>query len=210
LIIRAISGAFSPLVKLLGATTRFEVEGWENWQEASKRGAPIFTFWHNRILLMLYFWRNRQIAVMTSKSFDGEYIARVLQRFGCGAVRGSSSRGGVGALVEMVRLARAGIQTGFAVDGPRGPRYKVKMGPIILAKKSGSPVLPMTVELKRYWQAKTWDGLQIPLPFSHATVKIGKPIWVSEDVSDSRMDELLAELQSSLDQLNGEESGIAR
>ena len=94
---------------------------------------------------------------MTSRSFDGEYIARFIQRFGYGAVRGSSTRGGVGAIVEMARLMRAGCTTAFTIDGPKGPRYVAKMGAVLLAKKSGHPIMPVTMALRSYWKIPSWD-----------------------------------------------------
>jgi lysophospholipid acyltransferase (LPLAT)-like uncharacterized protein len=94
-LIRAADLAFYVLIRLIGRTTRFRVEGWEHWETATRdNGIPIYTFWHNRVFLATYFWRRRRIVVMTSQSFDGEYIARFIQRFGYGAARGSSTRGG--------------------------------------------------------------------------------------------------------------------
>ena len=115
---------------------------------------------------------------MTSQSFDGEYIARFIQRFGYGAVRGSSTRGGVGAIVEMARLMRAGCTTAFTIDGPKGPRYVAKMGAVLLAKKSGHPILPVTMALERYWTTPSWDLFQIPKPFTRARVYVAPPIYV--------------------------------
>ena len=105
LLIRAADLAFYFLISLIGRTARFEVTGWENHRQVEVDGGlPIYVFWHDRIFLTTYWWRKRRIVVMTSRSFDGEYIARFIQRFGYGAVRGSSTRGGVGAVVEMARL----------------------------------------------------------------------------------------------------------
>ncbi|PYS33539.1 MAG: hypothetical protein DMF75_09140 [Acidobacteria bacterium] len=118
LLIRAADLVFFLLIKLIGRTIKFEIEGWDNWEAASCDGKiPIYTFWHNRVFLATYFWRCRRIVVMTSRSFDGEYIARFIQRFGYGAARGSSTRGATGAVVEMVRLMRAGCPTAFTEDG---------------------------------------------------------------------------------------------
>src|SRR6187397_817707 len=140
-LIRAADLSFYLLIKTIGRTIRWRVEGWENWEAANANGQlPIYTFWHNQIFLSTYFFRNRGIVVMTSRSFDGEYIARFIQRFGYGAARGSSTRGAVGALVEMARLMRAGCTTAFTIDGPKGPRYVAKMGAVMLAKKSGQPI----------------------------------------------------------------------
>ena len=92
-LIRAADLAFFLLIKVIGRTIRWQVEGWENWEAATRDGqVPIYTFWHNRVFLATYFWQKRRIVVMTSQSFDGEYIARFIQRFGYGAARGSSTR----------------------------------------------------------------------------------------------------------------------
>jgi lysophospholipid acyltransferase (LPLAT)-like uncharacterized protein len=184
-------------------STRFEVQGIENLLAIETAGnLPIYSFWHDRIFLGTYFFRNRGIVVMTSQSFDGEYIARFIQRFGYGAIRGSSSKGGTRALVEMVKSMRSGHAMAFTVDGPRGPRYQAKRGPLILAKKSGNPVLPFVIEPKRYWSLNNWDKMQIPKPLGKAFVIIGKPIYVDSDADDAAIDAKLAELQLSLDDLN--------
>ncbi|MEP6913879.1 MAG: DUF374 domain-containing protein, partial [bacterium] len=118
-LIRAADLGFFLLISVIGRTIRWRVDGWENWERAARDGqVPIYTFWHNRVFLATYFWQKRRIVVMTSQSFDGEYIARFIQRFGYGAARGSTTRGGVGAIVEMVRLMRAGLPTAFTIDGP--------------------------------------------------------------------------------------------
>src|SRR5438876_6594685 len=182
LLIRSADFIFFILIKLIGGTVRFEVEGWDNWEAASRDGKiPIYTFWHNRVFLATYFWRRRRIVVMTSRSFDGEYIARFIQRFGYGAARGSSTRGGTGALVEMVRLMRAGCPTAFTIDGPKGPRYVAKMGAVLLAKKTGHPILPFTITAAKFWRLKSWDHLQVTWLFTRARVDIAPPIYIHRD-----------------------------
>src|SRR3989449_4698250 len=178
LLIRGADLVFFLLIKLIGRTIKFEIEGWDNWEAASRDGMiPIYTFWHNRVFLATYFWRRRGIVVMTSQSFDGEYIARFIKRFGYGAARGSSTRGATGAIVEMVRLMRAGCPTAFTIDGPKGPRYVAKMGAVLLAKKTGNPILPFTITARKSWEAKkSWDGFQTPKPFTRARVFIARPI----------------------------------
>lgn len=203
LLIRAADLAFFCLIKLIGRTIRWKVEGWENWEAATRDGqVPIYTFWHNRVFLATYFWRKRGIVVMTSQSFDGEYIARFIQRFGYGAARGSSTRGAVGAIIEMTRLMRAGCPTAFTIDGPRGPRYVAKMGAVLLAKKTGQPILPFTITA-RHWEAKkSWDGFQVPFPFARARVRIAPPIYVSAETDDAALEAKRDELQASLDEIN--------
>jgi lysophospholipid acyltransferase (LPLAT)-like uncharacterized protein len=203
LMIRAADLVFYALITLIGKTARFEVTGWENHEKAEANGGlPIYVFWHDRIFLTTYWWRKRRIVVMTSRSFDGEYIARFIQRFGYGAVRGSSTRGAVGAVVEMARLMRAGCTTAFTIDGPKGPRYVAKMGAVLLAKKSGHPILPVTMALDRYWTMPSWDKFQIPKPFTRARVYVAPPIYVPADADDNLLDAKRNELQQALDDLN--------
>lgn len=203
-LIRAADLAFFFLIKVIGSTVRWEVKGWENWEAANKDGhIPIYTIWHNRVFLSTYFWRQRRIVVMTSQSFDGEYIARFIKRFGYGAARGSSTRGAVGALVEMTRLMRAGSPAGFTIDGPKGPRYVAKMGAVLLAKKTGQPILPFTITAERFWEAKkSWDRFQVPFPFSKASLTIAPPIFVPADADESALNAKRDELQAALDDLN--------
>jgi lysophospholipid acyltransferase (LPLAT)-like uncharacterized protein len=202
LLIRVADLAFYLLIKLVGWTTRFEVEGWEYFEAATKGGlVPIHAAWHECIYLGVYFWRQRGIVYMTSRSFDGEYIARFLQRFGFGAVRGSSSRGGARALIEMARLLRQGIQVGLTVDGPRGPRPVAKTGAVMLAKKTGQPILPFQVTAARRWRISSWDWMQLPLPFTRARVEIATPIYIPADADDEAVAAKLNELQASLEQI---------
>jgi lysophospholipid acyltransferase (LPLAT)-like uncharacterized protein len=202
--IRAADLVFFMLIKMIGRTVKFKVEGWENWEAASRDGRlPIYTFWHNRVFLSTYFWRQRRIVVMTSRSFDGEYIARFIQRFGYGAARGSSTRGATGAVVEMVRLMRAGCPAAFTIDGPKGPRYVAKMGSVLVAKKTGNPILPFTITAERFWQAKkSWDGFQVPKPYTRARVIIAPPIYVPNDADDLMLQSKRHELQNALDSIN--------
>ncbi|MGH9967216.1 MAG: lysophospholipid acyltransferase family protein [Pyrinomonadaceae bacterium] len=202
LLIRLADLCFFVLIKLIGRTVRLETEGWENWEAATRdERIPIYTFWHNRVFLATYFWQRRRIVVMTSQSFDGEYIARFIQRFGYGAARGSSTRGGVGAIVEMARLMRASCPTAFTIDGPKGPKYVAKMGAVLLAKKTGQPILPFTITPRRYWRAKSWDEFQVPWPFTRARVDIAPAIYVSADADEPELSAKREELQQALDEI---------
>jgi lysophospholipid acyltransferase (LPLAT)-like uncharacterized protein len=201
LAIRVAAYAFYILIKLIGYTLRYEVDGEDPRPRIREAGkTPIFAIWHNRIFASIYFMRGDGIVVLTSKSFDGEYIARFLTKFGFGSVRGSSSRGGVRGMVEMIRLIRAGLPMAFTVDGPRGPRYEAKSGPIVLAKKTGNPILSFVVECERFWQVKSWDQLQIPKPFSRARVFYAAPVSVPEDANDDLIGEKRSELQAKLNE----------
>ncbi len=199
--IHAADLTFYLLIKFIGKTIRYETEGWENFQKIESAGKiPIYAFWHNRIFAGTYFFRNRGIVVITSQSFDGEYIARFIQRFGYGAVRGSSTRGGVGALVEMIRLMKRGLPMAFSVDGPRGPKYVAKTGAVLLAKKTGNPLMPFVVETERFWTINNWDNLQIPKPFTRAKIFISEPIYVAADTSEAEIENKRIDLQRKLDE----------
>jgi len=206
--IRAADAAFYTLIKLVGGTIRFETEKIENLESvAAARHIPIYATWHDRIFLGTYFLQKRGIVFLASQSYDGEYIARFLQRFGFGVIRGSSTRGGAKGLVAMIRAMKRGISMGFTVDGPKGPRYLAKSGAILLAKKTGNPILPFIVETAKFTTINSWDKLQIPIPFTNARVFFGDPIYVSSEINNSELNEKLADLQRSLEELvkRGEE-----
>jgi lysophospholipid acyltransferase (LPLAT)-like uncharacterized protein len=202
LLIRIADLAFYFLIRSLGATAKFDVEGWENHEAVTESGKlPIYVFWHERIMMTTYWWRNRKIVVLTSQSRDGEYIARFIQRFGYGAVRGSSTRGAVGAVLQLAKLMRAGCTTCFVLDGPRGPRRIAKAGPALLAKRSGHPILPVTMALHKHWTLPTWDHFQVPKPFTRAKVFVAPPIYVAAEADDAELERKRCEVQCVLDDL---------
>lgn len=201
-VIRFASIGLYALISLIGRTVRFETKGSEHAEAIASSGKlPIYAVWHDRIFLGTYFFRKLGIVFLASQSTDGEYIARFLHRFGYGVIRGSSSRGGARGLVEMIREMKNGLAMGFTVDGPRGPRHQAKSGPIILAKKTGNPILPFVIEPKQYRTTNSWDKMQIPIPFSEAVTIFGEPIYVDKNADDDDVDRKLAELQRSLDDL---------
>ncbi|MCC6743609.1 MAG: lysophospholipid acyltransferase family protein [Acidobacteria bacterium] len=200
--IRAMTFGYWALISVLGPTLRWTMHGREHLESIYESGKlPIYCFWHNRILATTWFWRDRGIVVMTSRSFDGESIARCIQRFGYGASRGSSTRGAVGALIGLNRALAAGYEVSFTVDGPKGPMYEVKPGPAAAARRSGNPILPVSLALSRRWEIGSWDRFQIPKPFSRAVVSVAAPIYVDRDADDEGLERARAELQSSLEQL---------
>ena len=191
-----------PLIALLGQTCRWRVDGYAHYEAVRATGCePIFAFWHSRILSATYFWRRRGIVVMTSENFDGEWIAKIILRFGYGTARGSTSHGGRRALVQLRRDVRAGRPAAFTVDGPRGPAGTVQPGAIWLASLTGSPILPFHIEADRYWSAHSWDRTQIPKPFSQIAVAIGRPMKVLGRAEESAVEAGRVQLQQRLNQL---------
>jgi hypothetical protein len=138
---------------------------------------------------------------MTSQSRDGEFIARVIQRFGFVPVRGSSSRGGQRALLEMDELLAEGHAVAFTIDGPRGPRYVAKKGPVLLARMTGAPITAFYVAVERSWVLNTWDKLVIPKPFSRIYVRFARKIFVPPDADDAALERYHAEMQAALDRI---------
>jgi lysophospholipid acyltransferase (LPLAT)-like uncharacterized protein len=189
-------------ISLIGRTLRWHSEGEGYLEDIYKSGhRAIFTFWHGRIFPATYYFRNRGIVVMTSMNLDGEAIAQCIQRLGYGVARGSSSRGGFRALTQLARDIRQGKDAGFTVDGPRGPRYVAKLGPILLGFKTGAAVFCFHVSLKHKIELKSWDGFQIPLPFTKAVLLMAPGIWVPSDATEVHLRDLHEQMQRTLDDL---------
>jgi lysophospholipid acyltransferase (LPLAT)-like uncharacterized protein len=175
----AISAVGTPVIEALGGTYTWRERGASHLARLAQLGRPpIFAFWHGRILAATLYFRDRGIIVITSENFDGEWIARIIRRFGYGTARGSSSRGGVRALVQLRRDLAAGHPAAFTVDGPRGPARVAQAGAIWLAGASGCPIVPFHIEAAKYWTAKSWDRHQVPKPGSEIAIAIGDPFDV--------------------------------
>ena len=197
---RVIAAAASPLIGGLCRTVTWIVEGDHFYDEAIRSGAPpIMAFWHGRILSGTWVFRNRGIVVMASANFDGQWIARIIERFGFRVVRGSSSRGGARALLEMKREIERGHPVAFTLDGPRGPARVAQPGALWLAGATGSPILPFHAEATRYWNANSWDRTQVPKPFSTVALAIGEPLRVP-DTTEEQIERATATLEGGLKQ----------
>ena len=202
--IRAAGLVLYWLIRAIGATLKFELHGWEHHTESEPL---VYSFWHNRIPIATYFWRQRGIIVMSSQSFDSEYIARFIQRFGYGAAKGSSTRGARAGLIQMIRAVRAGKSAAFTVDGPRGPIYTAKPGAVMLAAKAGAALLPFSISLTGCWRLPSWDGLEIPKPFARAVVVLGERIYVPD--GEGNAEQQRARLQGVLEQLRQQSDRLA-
>ncbi len=190
-------------IRLICPTLRYSI----SWEEpplppdAIYEKPVIYAFWHRAVFSSAWLWRRRGIAVMTSRSFDGEYIARIIERLGFVAVRGSSSRGGSEALRGMKDQLQKGIAVAFTIDGPRGPKYVAKPGPVLLSRSTGLPMAAFYVALSDAWVLKTWDEFMIPKPFSKALVRVGAKMRVPENANEAEIRDWHAQLQQSLERV---------
>ena len=188
-------------IRAIGPTVRFAVSFEEDAPDNLEKPPGIGPFWHRCVFAAAYLWRDSQFRVMTSRSFDGEYIARIIEKLGYVALRGSSSRGGVSALLGAKRDIDCGFTVAFTIDGPRGPRYVAKPGPVLLAKLTGAPIVPFYIALEDPWVLNTWDRLMIPRPFSRALMRVAKNIHVPPDADDEEIGRLHQEMQAALERV---------
>ena len=201
---RLIAFVAYPLLAVLCRTYRWRIEGAGHYQAVLDTGRqPILALWHGRILPGLHYFRNRGIVVITSQNFDGEWIAGILHKYGFGTARGSSSRGGARALVQLRRDLAIGRPAAFTVDGPRGPARVVQPGAVFLAGATGQPILPYHIESDRFWTLKSWDRTQIPKPFATVALVIGAPMAV-EDTQQGTVERRRTDLQAALERLEAE------
>ncbi len=173
-------------------------------------GNVIIAFWHGRILMMPWLYtkldrRSTELPYMLiSQHGDGRIIALAARLLGIRSVAGSSTRGGLKALLQLIKLARDGSDIGFTPDGPRGPRYQVKQGLVLAAAKTGSPIIPCTYSTDKRWQLGSWDGMIIPKPFSRGVCIVGEPITVAEgddyDLARLRVQDALNDLTKRADE----------
>jgi lysophospholipid acyltransferase (LPLAT)-like uncharacterized protein len=189
------------VIRLIGPTLRVCVSREEGAQETVEQRPLIGSFWHACIIPATYLCRNLGVRVMSSNSYDGEYMGRIIRKFGFVAVKGSSSRNAVRALLGLRRALQEGWSVAFSLDGPRGPRYKVKPGPVALGRSSGVPLTVFHTAVDKAWVLNTWDRLIIPKPFSRVLMRFGKLITVPREASDEDLERYQAELQSSLDRV---------
>jgi lysophospholipid acyltransferase (LPLAT)-like uncharacterized protein len=188
-------------VRIIGPTLRITVS-FEDGAPPSMDTRPlVLAFWHSCIFPAIYAWRNLQIRVMSSDSFDGEYTGRIIRKFGFVKVRGSSSKGAVRALLGMRREIEQGATVAFTIDGPRGPRFVAKPGPVVLARATGAPMVAFHIALENPWVLNTWDKSMIPKPFSRGLLRVSRKISVPADSGSAERDQYHAELQAALDRV---------
>jgi lysophospholipid acyltransferase (LPLAT)-like uncharacterized protein len=194
------------LIRVVSATLRYEWRDTTGLLSVDKTQPVIFCIWHNRLSLCLEvsrvylrgLGRPCQLAAMVSASKDGGLLARVLEHYGVQPVRGSTSRRGRQAMLELVTWAERGYDLAITPDGPRGPCYTVQEGVIALAQVTGRPILPVSYDLAWKIQVKSWDRFQIPLPFTRCVMHLTPPIWVPREASEPEREEIRKQVEERL------------
>jgi lysophospholipid acyltransferase (LPLAT)-like uncharacterized protein len=164
------------LIAIVGVTLRFEAIAEEGAVPATPPAKGIFCFWHQCTLLCAWYFRKFRCSIIISQSFDGELIARTLGHLGYHSVRGSSSRGGASGLLALQGVLEKGLPVVFTADGPRGPIYQTKVGPVKLAQMTGEPIGSFYLLPEKAWTMSSWDRFFVPRPFSRVVVSWARPI----------------------------------
>jgi hypothetical protein len=192
----AISWAGFLAIRLIGPTLRTTFTREPGTEDEPRTRPAIYCFWHRCVFACGYLFRNHGIRVLTSRSYDGECIARVIEKLRFRAIRGSSSRGAVSALRELQRELEAGAFVAFTIDGPRGPKYVAKPGPIHLSRATAAPIFCFYVAVERAWILKSWDAFMLPKPFSRVHCYVCSPFVVP---ADAEQDDYLPHMQAELE-----------
>ena len=200
------AGIVHALIRALSATLRFEWRDQSGLFQGEDIPQVIFCIWHNRLALSLVMYReyvqrrqpSRRLAGLVSASRDGGFLAGILERFGVQPVRGSSSRRGPQALLEMTTWAKQGFDLAITPDGPRGPCYTVQEGVTSLAQLTGLPIVPVSYHLNWKVRANSWDRFQIPLPFARCVVNLGEPVHVPREATDTDRALLRQQLEEAM------------
>lgn len=201
LLLPLITAAGWLLVRLLCATVRYENAADPGGPLDANEHPMIWAFWHRCLVVATHRFQKRDIAVLTSRSFDGEIISRIIEKFGYHAVRGSSRRGALGAVLGARRELEGGRAVAFTVDGPLGPLYQAKPGPVVLSRLTGARIIAFHIALKRAWTLGTWDRMIVPKPFSRAVVHFSAPMLVPADADEAQMEAWRRRLQTTLERV---------
>jgi lysophospholipid acyltransferase (LPLAT)-like uncharacterized protein len=190
------------LFSLIGLTWRFEViaeDGVVPVVFGEKAGPEIYCFWHQCVLPCTLYFRRSNAVILISRSFDGELITRILKMFGFDAVRGSSSRGAREGLLGLKQVIESGRTAIFTADGPRGPIYRTKMGPIKLAQMTGAPIGAFHLEPEHAWTIRSWDRFLVPKPFTRIVVSWVQWTRVPADLADAEYEPKREELNAAIE-----------
>lgn len=189
-------------IDFLFFASRIEIIGFEKVRPIISSRKFILVSWHSRILLINYLYRYWDGIALVSQSEDGEIIARILQRQGHETIRGSTSKGGLRALTAQIRQLKDRIRPSIVVpDGPQGPRFKVQPGVIVLAKKTGYPIVPVSYSAKKIKVFASWDRFILPFPFTKCRVVYGDPVYVPENADKNEFNRHLIRLENELNRI---------
>jgi lysophospholipid acyltransferase (LPLAT)-like uncharacterized protein len=195
-----IGRAGALVVRIWGGSLRLDWDLPESVQALERAGEQvIYAFWHCHILPLAWAYRGRRAVVLVSRHGDGEAITQVIHRLGYGTVRGSTTRGGVRGALEMARLGRAGYPLAVTPDGPRGPRRRLQPGIVLIAQRSGRPIVPLASGMRRGRRLDSWDQFEIPAPFSRVRIVAGEPIAVPADLPHAEAGEWERRVQEAMD-----------
>lgn len=193
------------LIRLMHACLRIETLGEGALREFwGARRHVILAFWHDQLFMMASGYRGPGASVLISASRDGEYIARTMDYFGIGSIRGSSTRGGRAAFREMVELAKTPVDLAITPDGPKGPRHEVKEGVVQLARLSGRPIVPMAFVCSRGHRFRSWDRFLLPLPPGRGVFSFGEPLYYAEGDTVDSFRQRLQQAMEANEQIAGE------
>lgn len=184
---------------LVCRSLRLEVYGDEHLEDTERKyGAIVFCSWHYEMLPTLYHHRHCGGATFTSEHGDAEMVARAVRHLGYTPVRGSTTRGGIRALMQLIELLRSGRSFGLTPDGPRGPRCVAQIGAVILSQRSGCPIVPMGFASKWFWEFRSWDRMRIPKPWSRAVICYGEPILVPPKLTSQEAEEWRKRIEDAI------------
>jgi lysophospholipid acyltransferase (LPLAT)-like uncharacterized protein len=196
-----IAAVVYSVIRTIGPTLRYEVLGGEKVERRRADKQPtIWAFWHRIIIPIVWYGRNRGIVVMNTTAFDGQWTRKVIERLGFGTAQGSSSRGGLRGLQVMATRIADGVDCAFTIDGPRGPRYVAKVGPVLLARMTGAPIMVFHIGVNRGKTIeKTWDHFLLPRLFARAIIIGGPLIYVPQDADADMIRAKHEEMQKALE-----------
>jgi lysophospholipid acyltransferase (LPLAT)-like uncharacterized protein len=199
------------LVLLLGKSIRYRIIGREQLKEFHGKAGMILNCWHGQQLTGFYFFRRCGYYILSSLHRDGDYSSSIMRRFGWRIIRGSSSKGAVRGLIELLRVLRQGAGVALTPDGPTGPLYHIEPGGLYLAQKTGAPLIPVAFVYDRKWiSQKSWDKFEVPKPFARGVAYIGAPLYVEGELDDQQLEREKERLREAIHTANRQGEEVLR
>ena len=198
-----ISGTLCNYTKMVQRHTKWQINGWDNFEKSKKDGA-VFVAWHGRALMFpSFFKQDRIIAALVSPHRDGQLIAKLLKKTGIHTINGSSNENAAGAAVELMHALQKNASIFIVSDGPRGPRMHLGKSPLYYAQKTGKPIITITYSIANsFIIKKAWDNMMIPVPFSQGILEISQPIYIPKDASPEELEQLRQKIETDFNTKN--------